>query len=99
MANLPEKVVRQIAKAGLPTGGTHPFEPKLVRNRNGDVVIEKRAPSKGPKFGKKGYVDDLGRIWIRDPAHAGLPAHWDVQIEDGEDYLRIGEDGEEIQTA
>ena len=42
-----------------------------------------------PRSGKPGSVDDQGRIWIRDRAHAKLPDHWDVQIDDGADYIRI----------
>ncbi len=99
MEDLPAKVVKQIAKAGLPTGGTNPFEPRLATNAKGELTIEKQAPSKGPKSGKKGYVDQEGRIWIKDAAHAGLPVHWDVQIEDGDDYIRVDFDGEELQKS
>lgn len=83
-------------QGGLTDGGTHPFKPRLVTNRKGDQVIEKRAVAKGPKRGKRGYVDDQGRIWIKDRAHANVPDHWDVQIEGGEDYLRVDENGEEV---
>jgi hypothetical protein len=62
---LPQKVVEQIAKAGLPTTGTHPFRPRLVQNWRGEQVIEKKAVANGPKQNKKGYVDDQGRIWVR----------------------------------
>jgi hypothetical protein len=82
--------------AGLPSIGTHPFTPSLVKNRNNEDIIEKRAPSKGPKRGKRGYVDDQGRIWIRDRAHANVPEHWDVQIDDGEDYIRVDLNGNEV---
>ena len=51
---------------------------------------------KGPKAGKKGVVDDQGNIWIRDRAHAGVPDHWDVQIDDGDGYFRMGLDGNQL---
>ena len=95
-SGLPQKIVEQMSKAGLPTGGQHPFTPKLTVNQRGEQVIEKRAPTKGPKSGKRGYVDDRGRIWIKDRSHAGLPDHWDVQIEDGDDYIRVDRNGNEI---
>jgi hypothetical protein len=60
------------------------------------MVIEKRAVLKGPKRGKKGYVDDQGRIWVKDRSHAGLPDHWDVQLDDGDDYFRVDSNGNEI---
>jgi hypothetical protein len=85
-----------MARAGLPTGGRHPFRPKLTTNRRGDPVLEKKAIAGGPKKGKRGYVDDQGRVWIKDRAHAGLPDHWDVQIDDGDDYVRIDQSGNEI---
>jgi hypothetical protein len=94
---VPQKVLSQIAKAGLPTGGDHPFRPNLVKNLKGEDVIEKRAVKKGPKVGKKGYVDDQGRIWVKDRSHAGVPDHWDVQLKDGEDYFRVGLDGMELK--
>ena len=96
-ADLPGKVIKQIRKAGLPTTGTHPFRPRMTTNRSGDPIIDRQAPGQGPKRGKKGYVDEQGRIWIKDPAHAGLPIHWDVQIDDGNDCIRIGQDGEEVK--
>jgi hypothetical protein len=61
------------------SNGRHPFNPRLTTNRSGDPIIEKQAVAKGPKRGKRGYVDDQGRIWIKDRGHAGLPDHWDVQ--------------------
>lgn len=95
-ANLPQKVVDQMQKAGLPTGGPHPFRPKLTTNRKGEQVIEKRAVGQGPKQGKKGYVDEGDRIWIRDRAHSDVPDHWDVQIDDGNDYFRVDDNGNEL---
>jgi hypothetical protein len=95
-SGLPEKIVDQIRKAGLPTGGMHPFQPKLIRNRRGEQVIEKRAVAKGPKKGKRGFVDDQERIWVKDRAHAGVPDHWDVQIDDGDDYFRVDQNGDEV---
>ncbi len=92
-SNLPPKVLEQMRKAGLPTGGTNPFEPSLTTNRNGDPVIEKKEVRIGPKRGKKGYVDTQGRIWIKDRAHASVPDHWDVQLHDGADYIRVDLNG------
>lgn len=94
--SLPEKILQQIQKAGLPTGGRHPFRPQLARNRSGDPVIEKKPVRMGPKRGKRGYVDDQGRIWVKDHAHAGVPEHWDVQIDDGADYIRVDLSGNEL---
>lgn len=96
-SGLPQKIIEQIKKAGLPTAGQHPFIPKLVRNARGEQVIEKRAVQKGPKRGKKGYVDDQGRIWVKDRSHSGLPDHWDVQLADGDDYFRVDVNGNEIR--
>ncbi len=90
---LPQKVIDQMKKAGLPTDGTQPFRPRLVKNRKGEEVIEKREISFGPKEGKRGYVDEQGRVWIKDRAHGDAPDHWDVQLEEGEGYIRIGLDG------
>jgi hypothetical protein len=92
-----EKIDAQIRKAGLPTGGDHPFRPRLTTNNRGDPIIEKQAVSTGKKQGKRGYVDDQGRIWIRDRAHAGDPDHWDVQIDGGNDYIRVDNDGNLLQ--
>lgn len=97
-SDLPEKVVKQMAKAGLPVGGSHPFKPKLKKCPKGDLKMDTRAPTKGPKAGTPGFVDDQGRIWIRDRAHAKLPDHWDVQIDDGDDYIRVDSNGEEVLT-
>jgi hypothetical protein len=91
-----QKFIDQIQRAGLPTGGQHPFRPKIVKNQRGEPIISKRPVLKGPKTGKRGYVDDQDRIWIKDRAHAGVPDHWDVQIDDGDDYFRVGLDGDEI---
>jgi hypothetical protein len=96
VAPLPEKIIRQMTKAGLPFGGTHPFKPRLTKNRKGESIIEKMAVAKGPKKGKVGYVDEQGRIWIKDRAHANLPDHWDVQIRGGDEYIRVDELGNEI---
>jgi hypothetical protein len=94
---LPQKVIDQINKAGLPSGGQHPFKPRLTTNQRGDQVIEKQAVTKGPKAGKRGYVDDQGRVWIKDRPHSDLPTHWDVQIDDGDDYFRVDQDGNELR--
>jgi hypothetical protein len=95
-SKLPKKITDQIQKARLPTGGQHPFEPQLSTNRRGEQEIEKKAVQKGPKKGKKGYVDDQGRIWIKDRAHADVPDHWDVQIDGGDAYFRVDLDGNEL---
>jgi hypothetical protein len=92
-ANLPQKIIDQMQKAGLPTAGAHPFRPRLTQNQKGEQIIEKRAVGHGPKQGKRGYVDEHGRIWVRDRAHSNIPDHWDVQIDDGDDYFRVDADG------
>jgi hypothetical protein len=94
---LPQKVIDQIDKAGLPIGGEHPFRPRLVTNRRGEQIIAKEAVQKGPKRGTYGYVDEQGQIWVKDRSHAQLPDHWDVQIDGGDDYLRVSLDGHEIR--
>ena len=86
---LPRKIARQIEKAGLPIGGSVPFEPQLDRNANGQPIIRKGTVSHGPKKGKKGYVDSKDRIWIKDRAHASDPDHWDVQEDGGRSYFRV----------
>jgi hypothetical protein len=96
-STLPQKIIEQIKKVGLPSSGQHPFAPKLTTNKHGDQIIEKRAVAKGPKQGKKGYVDDQGRIWIKDRSHAGLPDHWDVQMDDGNDYFRVDQSGNALR--
>jgi hypothetical protein len=81
--DLPQGIDKQIEKAGLPTGGTIPFIPKLDKNKKGEPVIKKVMIQHGPKKGKKGYVDSNGKIWIRDRAHGRYPDHWDVQENGG----------------
>jgi hypothetical protein len=95
---LPPRVEAQIAKAGLPTGGAHPFYPELTTNRKGEPALVKAQAVNAPKgqSEKWGWVDAEGRIWVRDQAHAGVPDHWDVQITGGADYLRVDDNGEEI---
>jgi hypothetical protein len=95
-SGLPQKIIDQIKSIELPTEGQHPFQPKLGKNKKGEAIIEKRAIQKGPKAGKRGYVDDQDRIWIKDRAHAGIADHWDVQIDDGDAYFRVGLKGDEI---
>ena len=56
-------------------------------------MIEKAEIMQGPKKGKKGFVDQDGNIWIKDRAHAGDPDHWDVQVNGGDEYFRVGLDG------
>jgi hypothetical protein len=93
VSSLPQKILDQMKRCGLPETGSCPFQPKIVTNQRGDPIIEKRSPAKGTKSGKKGFVDDQDRIWIRDHAHAGYPEHWDVQIADGDDYFRVDLNG------
>jgi hypothetical protein len=93
---LPQPVIERIKKEGLPTGGRFPFVPKIRTNRRGNPDLVTAFPRKGPKKGEKGFVDAQGNIWIRDPAHAGFPAHWDVQKDDGDDYERVGDDGNPV---
>jgi hypothetical protein len=90
---LPNKVRRQMDRAGLPTSGAIPFVPRMSKNKRGDAVIEKASIRFGPKKDKRGFVDTTGRIWIKDRAHAGDPDHWDVQIDGGKDYIRVDLDG------
>lgn len=93
---LPPKVIEQIKNAGLPTGGSHPFVPRLAKNRKRETIIDKKMISQGKKRGKIGFVDVHGHIWLKDGAHAGLPDHWDVQLQGGEDYFRIDMGGNPI---
>jgi hypothetical protein len=51
---LPEKVTRQINKAGLPTRGALPFDPEIEKNKKGKEIIKKATVTHGPKKGKKG---------------------------------------------
>lgn len=92
----PDKIDRQIQKAGLPTGGQVPFVPMLDKNRKGEIIIRKATVQKGPKKGGKGFVDTNGRIWIKDRAHAGDPDHRDVQEDAGETYIRVDFNGNKI---
>lgn len=95
-SSLPKKIAEQMKKAGLPSAGKHPFKPRITTNRRGEHIIEKKAVAKGPKKGKRGYLDEDGRIWIKDRSHAGLPDHWDVQVNDGEEYFRVTDSGDDI---
>jgi hypothetical protein len=90
---LPDKIDKQIDKAGLPRGGSVPFDPELEKNKKGKQVIKKGTVTHGRKKGKKGYVDVKGRIWIKDRAHAGDPDHWDVQEDGGKKYIRVDPNG------
>lgn len=94
--SLPEKIDKQIDKAGLPRGGSAPFVPRLDRDKRGRPVIKKAIVQHGPKQGKKGYVDSEGRIWVKDRAHAGDPDHWDVQEEGGKKYFRVDLNGNKL---
>jgi hypothetical protein len=85
-----------MAKAGLPRTGECPFRPSLAKNQRGELMLKKQSIRHGPKKGKRGYVDDQGRIWVKDYAHAGVPDHWDVQEEGDASYMRVDFDGNEI---
>jgi len=91
-----DKVQKQVKKLQLPTGGKVAFVAKLIKNRRGQLEIERAAVLHGPRKGKIGYVDVQGRIWLKDYAHAGYPDHWDVQLDAGKDYMRVGFDGEPL---
>jgi predicted metallo-beta-lactamase superfamily hydrolase len=85
VSSLSKKIIDQIRKAGLPSSGKHPYQPRLTMNKDGEQIIEKKAVTKGPKQGKKGYVDVQGRIWIKRKVF-GLLANgstrcWDVAVE------------------
>ena len=89
-AGLPTKVAAQLATMRLPLSGRVPFRPVLVRNRRGDLVLARRKVEHGPRKDVPGLLDDQGRIWVHDDAHAGWPSHWDVQLDGGVDYMRVG---------
>ena len=91
--NLPDKIEKQLDKAGLPREGAVPFDPELEKNKEGKEIIKKDTVTYGSKKGKKGYVDIKGRIWIKDRAHAGDPDHWDVQEDGGQTYFRVDVQG------
>jgi hypothetical protein len=90
---LSAKIEAQMAKAGLPKGGSVPFIPQLDKSKKGKRFIRKATVTHGPKKGKKDYVDTKGRIWIKDRAHAGDPDHWDVQEDGGKTYFRVDGNG------
>jgi hypothetical protein len=94
---LPQSVIDRIKKVGLPTEELFPFIPKIRTNRRGKPDLVTAFPKKGPKKDEKGFVDSEGNIWIRDPAHGCYPDHWDVQKDDGNDYERVGDDGNPVQ--
>ena len=94
--DLPDKVKKQIAKQKLPRNGDEPFKPRLRSNRREQQVLERKKVLLGPKKGEVGFVDIQGRVWVKDAAHANLPEHWDVQIDDGKGYLRIDLDGKRL---
>jgi hypothetical protein len=68
----------------------------MTTNKNGQQIMQTAEIKHGPKAGKKGVVDQEGRIWTKDEAHAGYPEHWDVQIDQGTDYFRVGMDGNPV---
>ena len=76
----PDKLDRQIQKAGLPTGGQVPFVPRLDKNRQGEDIIRKATVQEGPKEGEKGFVDTnelsafrlIRAVWRRSWPSRGL---------------------------
>jgi len=94
--NLPPKVLEQINNKGLPQSGETPFVPKLITNKAGQKIMQTAEIRYGPKAGKRGFLDQNGRIWVKDEAHAGYPEHWDVQLAEGRDYFRVGLDGNPV---
>jgi hypothetical protein len=74
-------------------GNQRSFVPQLDYNKEGKQIIRKAAVNHGPKKGKHGYVDTMGRIWIKDRAHAGDADHWDVQEDGGKKYIRVDPQG------
>jgi hypothetical protein len=86
---LPKRIDRRINKAGLPRGGSHPFQPKLEKNHKGSPIIKKAFVRHGPDKGEVGYVATNARIWIKNRAHAGDPDHWDLQADGGKSYFRV----------
>jgi hypothetical protein len=51
--NADKGIDKQIEKAGLPTGGSIPFIPKLDKNKKGKQVIKKGMVQGGPWKSKK----------------------------------------------
>lgn len=76
---------------GLPAS----FKPKFEKNKGGKwILMKKPAPAaKGNAKDREGWVDEEGRIWIRNYAHAGYPDHWDVQMDGGATYMNVKVDG------
>ncbi len=93
---LPAKIQKQITKKRLPQSGETPFAPRFTTNRKGQKIVQTAEVEHGPQAGRKGVVDTEGRIWLKDEAHAGYPEHWDVQIDSGKDYFRVGIDGNAV---
>src|SRR5262245_43714385 len=91
--SLPDKIDKQISKAGLPRSGSDPFVPQLQLDKDRKSRERKASVKFGPRKGKKGYVDIKGRIWVKDRAHGNYPDHWDVQEDDGRSYVRIDLNG------
>jgi hypothetical protein len=94
--DFPDKLQRQIEKAGLPMAGQCPFVPRLEQNRKGETILAKGEVKPGPKRGKVGYLDAQGRIWLKDRAHADVPDHWDVQEDGGKGYFRVDLNGDRL---
>lgn len=68
---------------GLPKNGQYPYIPpkKFYSHKLSDF----------PKHSEKnGFLDNKNQIWVWDKKHKD---HWDVQLDDGDDYLRVAPDG------
>ena len=88
-ARVPLKVAQKLWAARLPDRGSFPFRPKLARNSRGETIVDKATVRFGPKSSKVGYLDTAGNIWIRDTELSGYVAHWDVQINEGREYINV----------
>jgi hypothetical protein len=84
---------RSNPKRGLANQRAAPVQPEVEDEPERGANNREEGRGQSPKRGKRGYVDDQGRIWIKDRAHADVPDHWDVQIDDGEDYIRVDQNG------
>jgi len=72
---LADKIEKQIHKAGLPTGGAVPFDPKLEKNMKGKPILKKDSVTHGPKKGKKGSGSVCGAGVSPAPMQARRPHH------------------------
>ena len=61
----PDKIDRQIQKAGLPTGGQVPFVPRLDKNRKGEAMIRKATVQEGPRRGKRDSLTHMVEFGLK----------------------------------